>query len=89
MLPFSPPPTPSPPPSLPSPLLSSSPQLKVKSLGLGQGGEGAGAQSNGPVDEATVRTIDELKRAFELVEVSSPGVSDQLISRILVHLQSR
>lgn len=33
--------------------------------------------------------IDELKRAFELVEVSSPGVSDQLLTRIYVHLQHR
>ena len=46
-------------------------------------------ESNGPLPEATLRTIDELKRAFELVEVSSPGVSDQLINRIFVHLQSR
>ena len=34
-------------------------------------------------------TIDELKRAFELVEVSSPGIGDQLLSRIFVRLQHR
>lgn len=34
-------------------------------------------------------TIDELKRAFELVEVSSPGIGEQLISRIFVRLQHR
>lgn len=43
-------------------------------------------------DEAAVlppgtNTIDELKRAFELVEVSSPGIGEQLMSRIFVRLQ--
>lgn len=36
-----------------------------------------------------ITCIDELKRAFELVEVSSPGISDQLLTRIYVHLQHR
>lgn len=45
-------------------------------------------------DEAVVLppgtdTIDELKRAFELVEVSSPGIGEQLMSRIFVRLQHR
>ena len=34
-------------------------------------------------------SIDELKRAFEFVEVSSPGITDQLLSRIAVYLQHR
>lgn len=34
-------------------------------------------------------TINELKRAFELVEVSSPGIAEQLMSRIFVRLQHR
>jgi hypothetical protein len=34
-------------------------------------------------------TIDELKRAFELIEVSSPGIAEQLMSRIFVRLQHR
>lgn len=34
-------------------------------------------------------TIDELKRAFEFVEVSSPGITDQLLSRIAAYLQHR
>ena len=33
--------------------------------------------------------IDELKRAFELVEVSSPGIAEQLMTRIFVRLQHR
>ena len=33
--------------------------------------------------------IDELKRAFELVEVSSPGITDHLLSRIAAYLQHR
>ena len=34
-------------------------------------------------------SIDELKRAFEFVEVSSPGVTDQLLGRIAAYLQHR
>ena len=34
-------------------------------------------------------SIDELKRAFEFVEVSSPGITDQLLSRIAAYLQHR
>lgn len=34
-------------------------------------------------------SIDELKRAFEFVEVSSPGITDQLLSRISAYLQHR
>lgn len=58
-------------------------QLKVEISRRNASGEGGAQQAVG------VETIDELKRAFELVEVSSPGIGEQLISRIFVRLQHR
>ena len=58
-------------------------QLKVDIAKRNASGEAAASTSSG------TETIDELKRAFELVEVSSPGIAEQLISRIFVRLQHR
>ena len=43
--------------------------------------------SNGSVTPVNTQPIDELKRAFELAEVSSPGVTTFLISKLTGHLQ--
>ena len=59
-------------------------QLKVE---IGKR-SGSGEAAVGSTTSGT-ETIDELKRAFELVEVSSPGIAEQLISRIFVRLQHR
>ena len=61
----------------------SPPTSSLRLSGGGGDGEAGGGASGGG------GSISELKRAFELVEVTSPGISDQLISRILVHLQRR
>lgn len=45
----------------------------------------AAATENG--ETVDTGALEELKRAFELVEVSSPGFSDQLLKRVYVHLQ--
>ena len=50
---------------------------------------GASSKDEGAVLPPSTDTIDELKRAFELVEVSSPGIGEQLMSRIFVRLQHR
>ena len=76
-------------PSFPYPVLIlslfTSPQLKAAEAAQ------AAKSSSGDRASSQVDTgaIDELKRAFELVEVSSPGISDQLLSRIFIHLQHR
>ena len=57
-------------------------QFKIKLLS----DEDGESPSTTPPDTTT---IDELKRAFELVEVSSPGISDHLLTRIYVYLQHR
>ncbi|KAL5476274.1 hypothetical protein EMCRGX_G026198 [Ephydatia muelleri] len=44
--------------------------------------------SNGSITPVNTQPIDELKRAFELAEVSSPGITNVLISKITGHLQS-
>ncbi len=58
------------------------PQFRTKRLSAENG-------ESPSVTATDMTTIDELKRAFELVEVSSPGISDQLLTRIYVHLQHR
>ena len=60
------------------------PQFKAGLLSDAQSGDSPNMTS--PLDTTC---IDELKKAFELVEVSSPGISDQLLTRIYVHLQHR
>ena len=45
------------------------------------------ASGDGASSQVDTGAIDELKRAFKLVEVSRPSISDQLLSRILIHLQ--
>lgn len=45
--------------------------------------------SSGGQHDLDTSSIDELKRAFEFVEVSSPGITDQLLSRITAYLQHR
>ena len=50
---------------------------------------GESSKDEGAVLPPGTDTIDELKRAFELVEVSSPGIGEQLMSRIFVRLQHR
>lgn len=49
----------------------------------------AAASGEGTSTQLDTSAIEELKRAFELVEVSSPGISDQLLRRIFTHLQHR
>ena len=44
---------------------------------------GAGLTS----DPGDMQAVDELKRAFELVEVASPGLSDLILHKIVLHLQ--
>lgn len=44
--------------------------------------------SNGSIMPVNTQPIDELKRAFELADVSSPGITNVLISKITGHLQS-
>ena len=47
--------------------------------------KGAGLSlTSDPVD---MQAVDELKRAFELVEVTSPGLSDLILQKIVLHLQ--
>ena len=70
---------------LPSPSLFTSPQLKAAEAAQAAKSS-SGERASSQVDTGA---IDELKRAFELVEVSSPGISDQLLSRIFIHLQHR
>ena len=38
-------------------------------------------------DPGDMQAVDELKRAFELVEVASPGLSDLILQKIVLHLQ--
>ena len=38
-------------------------------------------------DPTNMQAVDELKRAFELVEVANPGLSDLLVRKIVQHLQ--
>lgn len=59
----------------------------------GEGGEGAMEGGGGALlatsEPANTQAVDELKRAFELVEASSPGLSDLILQKIVVHLQQR
>ena len=45
--------------------------------------------SSGGQQDMDTSSIDELKRAFEFIEVSSPGITDQLLRRISAYLQHR
>ena len=76
-------------PPFPYPFLAfslfTSPQLKAAEAALAA----KAASGDGASSQVDTGAIDELKRAFELVEVSSPGISDQLLSRIFIHLQHR
>ena len=54
-----------------------------------EGGEegGGGSLVATTSDPTNTQAVDELKRAFELVEASSPGLSDLIVQNILKHLQ--
>ncbi len=63
------------------------PQLKVDVDGrVVSWGAGSSRSSGLPPDPTSV---EELMRAFELVEVSSPGITDLFLRRIFVHLEHR
>ena len=51
------------------------------------GDDGDRPLSNGSITPVNTQPIDELKRAFELAEVSSPGITNCLISKLTGHLQ--
>ena len=67
----------------------------VAGLGGGEGAEGGEGEGGTPpssivsTEPANTQAVDELKRAFELVETSSPGLSDLFMQKIIVHLQQR
>lgn len=42
-----------------------------------------------PSEPVNTQAVDELKRAFELVETASPGLSDLILQKIVSHLQQR
>jgi hypothetical protein len=66
---------------------ASSSQLKHEiSNPINEGEAEASVESGINTDTSS---IDELKRAFEFIEVSSPGITDQLLSRIAAYLQHR
>ena len=60
-------------------------QLVTAALEPPQGSPERQAQVTG--DRRSTVTIEELRRAFELVEVSNPGLGEQLVQRIVAHLQ--
>ena len=63
--------------------------VKTSATAGDEGGEevrGVGAMmaTSEPID---TQAVDELKRAFELVEASSPGLSDLITQKVVSHLQ--
>ena len=70
------------------------PQIKVNLSTREQGtaaGEGSeeerGAGLGATSDSGNMQAVEELKRAFELVEAANPGLSDLLLNRIVLHLK--
>ena len=62
---------------------SAYPQIKER---LASPSEEAAVAEDEVVD---TQAVEELKRAFELVETHSPGLSDVFLQKILIHLQKR
>ena len=54
-----------------------------------EGGVGGGAEMVVTSEPVDTQAVDELKRAFELVEAASPGLSDLLLQKVVQHLQRR
>lgn len=55
-----------------------------------EGGEEVGGGATVATSEpCNIQAMDELKRAFELVEASNPGLSALLLQKVISHLQRR
>ena len=57
--------------------------------GGAEGGGGGGAEMVATSEPVDTQAVDELKRAFELVETASPGLSDLILQKVVQHLQRR